>query len=109
MEYSDELLNEVCKDLGINVMPIYQDELIEIVEQIVERCKSEYNKIFRFKFRNYDGLVDTYYVQAKNYLEAQDTLLEDNPLLDFNTYESCDEIELLEDCPQIIEKIYGHK
>lgn len=109
MEYSDKLLNEVCEDLGINVMPIYQDDLMEIVEQVVERCKSEYNKIFRLKFKRYDGLVDLFYVQAKNYLEAQDALLEDNPNLKFTDYESCDEIELLEDCPQIIEKIYGHK
>lgn len=86
MEYSDELLNEVCEDLGINVMPIYQDDLMDIAKAIVDRCKSEYNKIFRFKFKRYDGFVDSFYVQAKNYLEAQDTLLEDNPNLKFTDY-----------------------
>ena len=42
---------------------------MDIDEAIIETCKSEYNKIFR----NYDGLVDTYYVKDKEYMEAQDT------------------------------------
>ena len=56
------------KERGIRTMPIYQRDLMNIAEAIIETCKSEYNKIFR----NYDGkefysLVDDEFIDEFSY------------------------------------------
>ena len=40
----DKLLKEVIEELGIKMFPIYQDELMDITDLIIDRVIQKYNE-----------------------------------------------------------------
>ena len=40
----DELLKEVLEELGIRMFPIYQDELMDINDLIIDKVIQKYNE-----------------------------------------------------------------